>query len=135
MPRIYWDSCVFIYRVQAVAPWAERIDRRLNGLSDYCLSFTGLTRLECRVLPLRTGDTELLALYDRLFASAETEEISFSRSLFDLATEFRARHHLKTPDALHVAAAIMSGCDEFWTNDGHLAQAVGERIRIVTVDG
>lgn len=132
MPRIYWDSCVFIYRVQAVDPWVERIRKQLDALAEYRLCFTGLTRLECRVLPLRSGDAGLLALYERVFASTEAEEISFSRPLFDLAAELRASHQLKTPDALHVAAAIVSGCDEFWTNDGRIAQAVGGRIRIVT---
>jgi hypothetical protein len=30
--------------------------------------------------------------------------------------------------ALHLAAAILDGCDEFWTNDPRLAAAAGERI-------
>lgn len=133
MPRIYWDSCVFIYRVQAVDPWVERIRTRLDALAEYRLCFTGLTRLECRVLPLRAGDAVLLALYERVFASTQTEEISFSRPLFDLAAELRASYRLKTPDALHMAAAIVSGCDEFWTNAGRLAQAADGQIRVVTV--
>jgi predicted nucleic acid-binding protein len=134
MRGVYWDSCIFIYRVQAVEPWAALIGQRLDALTDVRLFFTELTRLECRVLPIRTADIDLLALYERCFTSAEAEEIPITRPVFDLAAELRAMHRLRTPDALHAAAAIVSGCDEFWTNDGRLAQAVGERIRIVTVD-
>ncbi len=54
--------------------------------------------------------------------------------VFDLATELRAQHGLKTPDALHLAAALRAGCDEFWTNDEHLAKAAAGRIGIVVFD-
>ena len=50
--------------------------------------------------------------------------------VFDLATELRAEHGIKTPDALHLAAAIHGGCDALWTNDKRLARAAAERIRI-----
>jgi predicted nucleic acid-binding protein len=33
------------------------------------------------------------------------------------AAELRAKYGLRTPDSLHVATAIMSGCDAFLTND------------------
>jgi hypothetical protein len=34
----------------------------------------------------------------------------------------------------HWAAAIASGCDELWTNDGRLTRAADNRIRIITID-
>ncbi|MBK8598626.1 MAG: PIN domain-containing protein [Holophagales bacterium] len=39
---------------------------------------------------------------------------------FDLAADLRVQHGLKTPDAIHAAAAIRHGCSEFWTNDQRL---------------
>jgi len=36
-----------------------------------------------------------------------------------------------TPDALHLAAAIDAGCDEFWTNDRRLERAAAERIEVI----
>ena len=53
---------------------------------------------------------------------------------FDMATELRARYGLKTPDALHLAAAIASDCEELWTNDQRLVRAADSRIRIVSID-
>ena len=37
----------------------------------------------------------------------------------------RVQHGLKTPDALHLAAALHHGCTEFWTNDDRLRAAAG----------
>jgi uncharacterized protein len=43
-------------------------------------------------------------------------------AIYDSAARFRAAHRaLKTPDALHFAAALHHGCTEFWTNDDRLA--------------
>jgi hypothetical protein len=37
-----------------------------------------------------------------------------------MATELRARHGLRVPDALHLACAIVNRCDRFLTNDHRL---------------
>jgi len=55
--------------------------------------------------------------------------VALDAQVFDLATELRARQGLKTPDALHLAAALHTGCDEFWTNDERLVRAASGRIR------
>jgi predicted nucleic acid-binding protein len=55
-----------------------------------------------------------------------------NRQVFDLATELRVQHAIKTPDALHLAAALLSSCREFWTDDKRLASAAQDRIRIVS---
>lgn len=133
MHLIYWDSCTFIYRVQQIAPWSEKISRQLaNVAQPFRLVITDLTRLECRVLPLRTGDQDMLARYDSTFSHPEIQRIPLSSNVFDLATQLRAEHGLKTPDALHLAAALETGRDEFWTNDHRLAKAAGNRLSIVT---
>lgn len=134
MRKIYWDSCVLIYRIQGVEPWSARIAAMLEPLETAQLCVTDLTRLECRTKPLRENDDATLVVFDRFFARTDVAKISMSPHIFDLATALRARHKLKTPDALHLAAAITAGCDEFWTNDEGLARAAEGRIRIVPVD-
>ena len=44
-------------------------------------------------------------------------------------------HGIKTSDALHLAAALESGCSEFWTNDLRLPSAIEEKIRIRVLPG
>ncbi|WP_295455473.1 PIN domain-containing protein [uncultured Thiodictyon sp.] len=59
---------------------------------------------------------------------------TLSRPVFDLATDLRARYRLKTADAMHLAAAIIYGCDEFWTNDRRLDQAAAGHIQTVSIE-
>jgi uncharacterized protein len=49
--------------------------------------------------------------------------LPFNDETWARATELRARFGLKTPDALHLACAEVSGCQEFWTNDDRLSRA------------
>jgi uncharacterized protein len=73
--------------------------------------------MECCVKPLKTGNQSLLAGFDKIFTTHGYYFEPMTRPVFDLATQLRAQHGLKTPDAIHLAAAIHAGCDEFWTND------------------
>jgi predicted nucleic acid-binding protein len=59
-----------------------------------------------------------LQKFDRFFAACEM--IALNRAVFEQATRLRAKNQLKTPDALHLAAAVHAGCDELWTNDQQL---------------
>lgn len=134
MKKIYWDTCILIYRIEQIAPWAEIIARKFSPQMDESQLFVShLVRLECRVLPLREGNLELLAQFDKFFAQPEVVTVPLDARVFNLATELRAQHRLKTPDALHLAAAISSECDEIWSNDDRLARIAGSRIEVVNV--
>ena len=137
MKNIYWDSCILIYRIQQISPWAENIAHKFSPLMDDCRIHTShLVRLECRVLPLREGNLDLLECFDKFFAQPEVVIAPLDAQVFNLATELRAQYQLKTPDALHLAAAIASGCDEFWSNDERLVKIAGNRIEVVNaIDG
>ena len=112
-------------------PWAAKISRAIADLGNVELVVSDLVRLECRVVPLRNGDAELLRRVVEAFAAAEFARLT--RSVFDRAAELRARHRIKTPDALHLAAALEHGCDEFWTNDDRLTPAhTGISFRVFT---
>ena len=91
-----------------------------------------MTRLECRVRPIREDDANLLRDYDVFFEQEVSELVGLTRAVMDLAAEIRARHAFKTPDAIHLAAASSSGCDAFLTNDRRLARFDGIAIRCLT---
>jgi len=71
--------------------------------------------------------------YERFFQVAANEWTTISDTVFDRAATLRARHRLKTPDALHLAAAIEAGCDEFWTNDHRLDTAASGYLRVLAL--
>lgn len=131
--RIYFDSCILIYRIERRQPWAQRVDALLAGIDAAAAHFvtTELTRLECRVRPLGLGHADVLRDYDAFFEQPSLQWQPFDRQVFDRAARLRAEHGLKTPDALHLAAALAAGCDEFWTNDHRLDTAAARALRVV----
>jgi predicted nucleic acid-binding protein len=132
MHKVYLDSCVVIYLIQGPAGLSRAILAELQPSEGEpplaCVS--DLTRLECRVWPLRQGDSGLLHEFDQFFTSDGLQTIPFEPRTFDQATELRAAHRTKTPDALHLAAAIVAGCTEFWTNDPRLRSAADRKIAL-----
>jgi uncharacterized protein len=89
------------------------------------LIVSDLSRLECRVKPIRDRDGVLLEEFDRFFNDSVSEVIALSREVIDRATEIRSRYGFKTPDAIHLAAATVSNCELFLTNDSRLDQFTG----------
>ena len=131
---VYLDSCIVIYYVERHPVFFPMIRDRLippSSVQDPVVILSHLTRMECRIQPKRSSDDELLARFDEFFALPDFRWASMDRQVFDLATDLRARFSLKTPDALHLAAAIHYGCTEFWTNDLRLKPAAVDRLHIV----
>jgi predicted nucleic acid-binding protein len=124
------DAAPVIYAVERVPGYGAAVDARLAAPGVVPVT-SELTRLECRVKPLREGDGALLADFDAYFAEALTA-VALTREVIDRATELRARHGVRTPDALHLAAAAASGCDVFLTNDLRLAQVPGNPVEVVS---
>ena len=71
----------------------------------------------------------LLAEFDAAFAAAELALMG--TAVFDRATQIRAIHGFKTPDAVHLAAAVEAGCTVFLTNDHRLAAFTGITVEVV----
>jgi predicted nucleic acid-binding protein len=132
MARAYLDSCILIYLLQGPRELAATIQGALRPEEEEAVSActSDLVRLECRVGPLRQKDDDLLHQFDDLFQSGTLESLPLHAEVFDLATELRARYGTKTPDAIHLAAAILGECHEFWTNDSRLKAATRDRIAL-----
>ncbi|WP_438005926.1 type II toxin-antitoxin system VapC family toxin [Sorangium sp. So ce321] len=130
MSRIYLDSCVLIYRVEGAEPYKGSADRALLSLGSSKACISPLVRLECLVKPIRLNDRGLRAAYEGLLSAFDL--LPLSAEVFELATELRALHGLKTPDALHAACAVHYSCDQIWTNDDRLRQLSGRiTVRII----
>jgi predicted nucleic acid-binding protein len=130
---IYADANVIIRLVEGDATSRAPIEARLQPLrgTGRFLLTSRLTRLECRVKPLRLGDAALLALYDAFFASAEVALLEVTEPVLEKATEIRAYLNLKTPDAIHLASAILAGASAFLTGDRNLARCTEIPVEIL----
>ena len=118
---IYLDSCIVIYIVQAMEPWRSRVMAMLRDHPSVQLVISDLVRMECLVGPYKDRDIATEEAFIGYFALCQN--VPIRSSTFDLAAHIRADHGLKTPDAIHLAAAIESGCGELWTNDDRFTRA------------
>jgi len=124
--RVYLDSCVVIYLLEGPDVLSASVERALTEDPHAQFLVSDLVRLECRTGPLKHADKDTLGVYDAFFERVAV--LHFAPEIFDIATALRTEHGLRTPDALHVAAASAHHCDELWTGDRRLA-AVAAPIR------
>lgn len=117
---IYLDSCILIYALEDDGERGAAVRRAMRGATAN-LATSSLALTECLTAPMRAGDLPLRDRYLGVFERLHVIELG--RDAFVRAAELRAGFALKTPDALHLAAAQLSGCDELWTNDKRLATA------------
>ncbi|MGO2748218.1 type II toxin-antitoxin system VapC family toxin [Microbacterium sp.] len=117
---IYLDACILIYAMEDTGERGHSL-RRAMASAEEPLATSPLVLPECLAVPLRTRDHAMrdryLAFYERL------EIIELGTEAYLRAAELRAGHGLKTPDALHLAAAQLGGASQLWTNDKRLAAA------------
>ncbi|WP_183086464.1 type II toxin-antitoxin system VapC family toxin [Mycetocola zhadangensis] len=118
---IYLDTCILVYALEDTGPRGDIVRARIAARPDVTFAVSPLVTLELLVGPLRNDDLELRDHYVAFLA--QFRRLPLTENEFFRAAELRARHNLRTPDALHLAAAQLSGCDELWTNDSRLAVA------------
>jgi predicted nucleic acid-binding protein len=128
---IYADSNILIRLVEGLPFVRAPIEARLQPLRGQAnsLATSRLSRLECRYKPLRLGDAPLLSLYETFFNGQEVQLLEITGEIIEKATELRANLNLKTPDAIHLASAILAQATSFLTGDKSLA-----RCKDVAVD-
>jgi predicted nucleic acid-binding protein len=107
-----------------------RTSRGSDGRAPHLTS--RLSRLECRVKPLRDADTKLLADYEAFFTARRLVTAELHADVIEQATELRAKYGFKTPDALHLATAVVAQADVFLTGDAALAKCSEVKVEIVT---
>lgn len=121
--RLFLDACALIYRFEGAHTFRQATTALLAQLTAQHpavqLAVSCLSVMECRVKPLREGNTALLQRYADFFGAVQILELD--AEVVDAATELRARHGLRTPDALQAASALI------W-------QRAGEEVVFVTAD-
>ena len=118
--RAALDSMVFIYHLAADDRYAPLVAPLFRMWESGGGSATAsvLAVLEILVGPLRAGGSKeaaevvrALSVFPNLAFLPVTLEIA------ERAAEIRARHAVRTPDAIHIATALVSGAEIFLTND------------------
>ncbi len=114
------DSAPLIYFIEDHPAHAPKLGELFAAAArgDFALVTSTVTIAEVLVHPLRSGRLELVEGYrDILLGSAGMTAVPVSAEIAELAARIRAKHNVRTPDALHLATAIHSGAAAFITND------------------
>ena len=128
-PIIYWDSCIFLAWLKD----ENRPNREMDGVYDVAnkihkdnviLITSTFTRVE--ILESTLDDTAKQRLTD-LFKRRNFQQVAPDNRIMDMSHEIRDYYQkqkdidqlptLTTPDAIHLATAIIHGVSEFHTFD------------------
>jgi predicted nucleic acid-binding protein len=128
------DTAPLIYLIEEnstylplVRAFFEAVDR-----GEFRVTTSILTLTEVLVHPMRHGDQELADQYRQILLHAnEVTTVSVSEAIAEEAAQLRARHGLRTPDAIQLATAIHSGASSFLTNDGRLPEFASLNILVL----
>lgn len=130
----YLDASAVIYLIEGAASIRAQVAAHVAYAEKHPIGrllASRLSRFECRVKPLRAGDAAMLATYDAFFTRARLSMLDVSEAVLDRATELRAHHGFKVPDAIHLATAIEAGADVFLTGDSGLMKCPGVNVELL----
>jgi predicted nucleic acid-binding protein len=129
--RVALDSCIFIYELEAnprYLPPARRVFRWLEERDHSAVTST-LTMTEVLTLPYAQKSEQWVNQYYGLLSRyPNLEWIAPDLEIADLAARFRAKHRLRTPDAIQAATAVRSGVRAFITNDSAFRRVDGLEV-------
>jgi len=135
-PPLYGvDSMVFVYHFEANEEFGQAAGRLLQAAeAGRCrLVCSILTLLEILVVPKRTGQEELCRRYREVFQSfPNLTVLPLETQIAEIASDLRARHSVRTPDAIHIATAIRAGAAAFVSGDGRLNRV--QEVRVLRLD-
>ncbi|MDD4892120.1 MAG: PIN domain-containing protein [Phycisphaerae bacterium] len=129
------DSCILIYLMEhhpVFGAAAQRIFAHVqSGRSHAVLATLALMEVMTGVYRRKddaeTADDHFSLLLE--FPNARWVNLDFP--IADEAARLKAEHRLSTPDAIHLATAILSGATAFFTNDREIRDIPG--IEILTL--
>lgn len=129
---VYLDACAIVYVHEGTSEVRDSVAAWLKKASgDGAVMTSALSRLECRVKPMREHNGSVPALYDQFFLRQSLRILPLSDAVLDKATELRAGLGIKTPDALHLASAIIARAEVFVTGDAALQRCKEVRVEMV----
>lgn len=133
MSLIYWDTMLFVYWLEDVEPYSERIASIRQRMADRgdTLCTSVFTLGELLVAPLKRGDSRMEHALHAYFSGADIEVLSFDRAAVQRYASIRASGKVKPADALHLACAAQAGVDLFLTNDAAVRRQIVPGIQFI----
>ena len=130
---VYVDTAPIIYSVEKHPDyWALLQPLWVASQAGQIVPATSeLTLLETLVLPLKQGNSALVMDYEDILTNPQMWLLPITSNILYQAAHLRARHNFKTPDALHAATALASGCVQLITNDAIFRRVPGLNVVVL----
>jgi predicted nucleic acid-binding protein len=128
---VYLDTNIFIYALEGYPTLRTVLTTLFDALDRHELSAvtSELTLAEALVKPFLDRSVERQAAYMQILQpSTSLQIVPVSRDVLVAAARLRAETNMKLPDAIHVATAQFTGCNQFLTNDTRVPTIPGLAI-------
>lgn len=132
---LYIETAPFIYYTENRPGYVEKMRAIFQCVLDQQMSIitSTIALAECLPKPLKENDRAVVKAYDTLFQNTkEIRLVPVDSSIARRCADLRAQYNLRTPDALHNATAIETGCDVFLTNDLSIRRV--KEVRVLVLD-
>jgi predicted nucleic acid-binding protein len=119
--RVFWDTNVFIYFLEAqekLGPVARALRETMLKRGDHLIT-SSMTLGEILVKPRQLGDLALCQKYESALKSTSTI-VPFDVEAAKHYALLRQHRGLKAPDAIQLSCAAAAKVDLFITNDNRL---------------
>ena len=133
--KIFFDTSPLIYFLDANSIFKSKMDKIFYEILNNEIQFvtSAVTVEEFLVFPYRNEDDSAIESFWTFINEGNVNVLKIDNAIAVEAAKIRAEYrHIKTMDALQLAAAICNGCDLFLTNDRQLKQF--DKISCVTVE-
>lgn len=131
---IAFDTNVFVYLLQRHSAYYSVVSSLLrsvqSGENEGLFANIGLIELLTGYKQLERYDEAYE--YKNLICNFPNLTITeLNESVVDFASDLRASYAIKTPDAVHLASAIVNGADVFVTNDKALKKVKEIKVQLL----
>jgi len=133
--KIFVDTAPLIYWFEEHPDYIRKLVRFFDEITEkqIPLMTSMVTYIEVLTYPEKIGNRLLSGKYRNYFTNSDQLTIyPLDVTVADAAIRLRARHALKTPDAIQLATAQVCGCDYVLSNDRSWQGVSGVRVLLVS---
>lgn len=128
------DANIFIYTLEGNATFGQAASQVLRAVADGRVDAVASELVYLEVLSGKNvrGSSEITRV-NALLDGVGVAYHGIDRQVLVDAAQLRREHGIKTPDAIHLASAILAGCTHFVTNDTQLLGCRVPGLRLVAL--
>ena len=128
------DTNIFLFLLEENKHFIDQAEQILSAVRDGKLRgiFSSIGLIELLTGPKKRRRNDLAVRYREVINNFPHLSVGgINENIVELASNLRAHHSLRTPDAIHIATAIDFGAQSFITSDRRLKRV--KEINIVLI--